>query len=62
MLSKFVQYWKSKRSNFHGLIALLSGATGLATVEMLGFNQDHAKLICGVAIVVGSLLFTPDGQ
>lgn len=57
-----LEYWKSRQSNIHGLIALLAGGSGFATLEALGIHGALAKWLCAVAVVVGALLETPSPQ
>lgn len=62
MLSAFKNYWKSKAANIHGVLALLSGASGLTTLEALNVHDTAAKAICAAAVVIGAFLYTPDSK
>lgn len=62
MIAKLEAYWKSKKSNIHALIALLSGAAGITALEMMHVPETWAKAVAGGCMLLGALLFTPGEQ
>lgn len=61
MLVKLKAYWQSKQSNIHALITFLGGSGGMFALAKVqhGFKGDAADFICGAAMILGALLYTP---
>lgn len=62
MFAQMRAYWRSKQSNIHGLVAFLSGSSGLVTLEALGVHSATAKAICAAAMLIGAWLQTPSSS
>ena len=62
MLEKIKAYWGSKQSNIHGLILFLGGSAGFVTLQKLGLHDFQANFICGAAVLLAAILYTPDSK
>lgn len=59
MIAKIKAYWQSRASNLHALVLFLGGSSGFVTLQQIGVHDRPAKVICGAAVIVAALLFTP---